>query len=236
MCGRNGSIAKWRAFIFDLDDTLYPEVSFVRSGFREVAKWCGSNLGMERGVAYEELLSLFENGAKRNTFDAWVESHDLPIALVPEMVGIYRGHSPDIEPYKGVRELLALVRRNYKTGLLSDGVLSMQERKLAALKFKDMFDVVVFSDRWGRDYWKPSQRPYLFALDALDVKPEEAVYVGDNPGKDFLACRQLGMSSVWVRHPASMYAELNPESADHAADYVIQSITDVMSVGLERKD
>lgn len=232
MCGRNGSIAKWRAFIFDLDDTLYPEVSFVRSGFREVAKWCSSNLDIETGVAYEELIGLFENGAKRNTFDAWIESHRLPISLVPEMVAIYRGHFPDIEPYKGVRELLGLVRRNYKTGLLSDGALDMQERKLAALKFKDMFDVVVFSDRWGREYWKPSQRPYLFALDALAVSPEEAVYVADNPGKDFLACEQLGMSSIWVRHPASMYAELDHESAVDVADYVIKSITDVMQVGL----
>ena len=230
MCARKGSNAKWRAVIFDLDDTLYPEISFVRSGFREVAQWCSDNLGMERGVAYKELLSLFESGAKGNTFDAWIETHDLPVDLVPEMVAIYRDHSPDIEPYEGVRECLTLIRRNYKTGLLSDGLLSMQERKLAALKFKDMFDVVVFSDRWGREYWKPSQRPYLFALDALAVSPEEAVYVADNPGKDFLACQQLGMSSIWVRHPASMYAELEPKGVDHVADHVIRSITDIMKV------
>ena len=220
----NGPISRCRFFIFDLDDTLYPELEYLRSGFRAVARWCTETLAVDGPATNEELNALFCGGYRRDTFDKWVENHGLARNTAVEMLAVYREHSPEIEPFPGTREMLAELRRRSKVGLLSDGILTIQQRKLAALGIQNMFDVVIFSDQLGRDSWKPSRRPYLLALEAAGVSPSEAVYVGDNPTKDFIACRQLGMPSVRIQQKGGVYAELVPESESHAPDFVAGSI------------
>jgi hypothetical protein len=39
-------VSGWRAIVFDLDDTLYPERDYVLRGFRAVAAWSDPNLGI----------------------------------------------------------------------------------------------------------------------------------------------------------------------------------------------
>lgn len=227
--------APWRAITFDLDDTLYPEIQFVQSGFHEVANWCRENLGIASDVVYQELSGLFDKGNRGKIFDEWTEQRGLIPGTVQGMVRVYRNHHPRIEPFPGVREMLLDLRKQFRIGLLSDGSLAIQERKLSALDLTDLFDALIFSDRWGRDYWKPSSRPYLALIKALSMKPEEVVYVGDNPAKDFFACRRLGMRSIWLRQSTGIYAEQVPESAASRPDYVVESIhslRDLLRTGL----
>lgn len=222
--------APWRAVAFDLDDTLYPEIEFVRSGFREVAAWSAWRLGFDAEKTLAELFGLFEGGVRGALFDSWIGDHGLPTSLIDEMVKTYREHYPRIQPFHGVKELLTELNSRFRLGLLSDGLLAVQERKLEALGIGGHFDAVIFSDRWGRDSWKPSSRPFLALVDALGVKPEEAVYVGDNPAKDFIACRRLGMQSIWLRQSSGIYADLGPDSDAGRPDYVIESIAGIRAL------
>ena len=65
--------------IFDLDDTLYPEMEFVRSAYRVVARRYGSQL----------LPPMLAAPTPREAFD----STGLPIE---EVLELYRSHRPDI--------------------------------------------------------------------------------------------------------------------------------------------
>jgi putative hydrolase of the HAD superfamily len=215
--------APWRAIAFDLDDTLYPEAEFVRSGFREVGNWSWKTLNRDPYTTFCELVELFENGVRGIVFNTWVARHGLSPNLIGDMVTVYREHFPTIEPFPGVREMLTDLRREFRLGLLSDGLLAIQERKLSALGIGHLFDTVVFSDRIGREFWKPSVKPFLELLRSLQVTAKETVYIGDNPVKDFVACRQLGMYSIWLQHSSGIYSRLKPES-DGSPDYVETSI------------
>ncbi len=53
-------------------------------------------------------------------------------------------------------------------------------------------DKIIVTDDYGKEYWKPSIRPFQMMLEYFNIKPEEAVYIGDNPNKDFLPCKELG--------------------------------------------
>jgi putative hydrolase of the HAD superfamily len=216
----------WRAIAFDLDDTLYPESEFVRSGFREVGLWSLKALNFDPYTTFSELIDLFEGGTRGTLFNSWVASHGLSADLIGEMVSVYRKHCPNIEPFPGVREMLTDLRKEFRLGLLSDGLLAVQERKLAALGIEHLFDAVVFSDRLGRNYWKPSVKPFLELMHNLKVRPEETVYVGDNPIKDFVACKQLGMHSIWIRQANGLYSGIKPE-IDARPDCVVDSIEGV---------
>ena len=220
-----------RAVVFDLDDTLYPERAFVLSGFRVIAAWVEKHLGISAEVAFVELCQLFEAGIRGNTFDHWLESHGLKAEdWGKQMVQVYREHEPHIEPYPEVPEVLRRLRLHYRLGLVSDGFAEVQKRKLIALGLASCFDVIVFSDEWGREAWKPNSKPFEIALERLRITGPEAIYVADNPTKDFLGARRMGMWTVRVRRPDGLYSHLEPLSPEHAPDAEIETLSDLEAI------
>ena len=60
------------------------------------------------------------------------------------------------------------------------------------------------SDLSGRVGWrKPDPRIFQKALEALRVRPAEAVFVGDSLPRDMVAARAVGMPHVWLAAEAS---------------------------------
>lgn len=219
----------WNAIVFDMDDTLYPEHAYVLSGFRAVAAFGETEFGIPAAAGYAVLCALFEAGVRRTTFDDWLAQHNLPASNVSQLVTVYRQHTPTITPYPDARAALAQLHGQYRLGLVSDGYLEVQQRKFAALDVAYYFDAVVFSDQWGREAWKPSHTPFIAVLQQLDSPPERAVYVGDNPAKDFIGARALGMAAIWCRRPTGVYADQTPPTADHAPNRVITSLHELES-------
>lgn len=231
-----------RAIVFDLDDTLYPERSYVISGFRAVANWIQESLGIRAEDALVELLRLFESGVRGNVFDRWLENRGFRVRdWVSQMVQIYREHWPDISPFPEVPALLARLRLSYRLGIVTDGYATVQRRKLSALGLEPFFDVVVFSDDWGKKAWKPSAYPFEVVLDRLGVSGCAAVYIADNPQKDFLGARKAGMRTVRIRVSEGLYSGLEPIGPDYAPDVELGSLGEIVhllevwgDVGLSR--
>ncbi|MGH2750453.1 MAG: HAD family hydrolase [Actinomycetota bacterium] len=217
-----------RAIVFDLDDTLYLERDYALSGFKAVATWAESHLGLPIEVSYGDLAGLFEVGVRNKTFDAWLAARGQPMDTLPALVRVFREHDPLIEPLPAAKQLLRWLRSHYSLGLVTDGYSSVQKKKLTALDLEDCFDAVVFSDVEGRKAWKPSPRPFVVALEALGVSGREAVYVADNPAKDFLGARRAGMWSIRVRTPRGVYRDLEPESPDHDSDVEIDQLENLI--------
>jgi putative hydrolase of the HAD superfamily len=226
-------VSRWRAIVFDLDDTLYPERDYVLGGFRAVAAWAEANLGIPAWQGFAELQRLFELGVRGNTFDRWLGEHSLwADGLVPQLVQVYRAHDPALMPFPEVPGVLTSLRGRYQLGLVSDGYLTVQRRKLAVLGLAHYFDAVVFSDEWGRDAWKPSRVPFEAVLKQLKVKAPHSIYVGDNPLKDFLGARQAGMYTVRVQRPGAEYTHLEPPSPQHSPHWMVASLNELEQVVL----
>lgn len=217
-----------KAILFDLDDTLYLERDYVLSGFQAVAYWAETNLDIPAEPGFAQLKLLFEAGVRGRTFNEWLlyfgQRDD---ALVGQLIDIYRQHQPTITPLVETQPVLAKLRPAYRLGLVSDGYLEVQRRKLAALQLAPLFDVVVFSDELGRDCWKPSVKPFQAALDALEVTGDEAIYIGDNPLKDFLGAKMLGMRTVQVEQAQGIYAGLKPPTSEHEPHFTVRSLADL---------
>jgi putative hydrolase of the HAD superfamily len=166
-----------RAAIFDLDDTLYLERDYVRSGYAAVAEYLTervappsplggvldlpqtppSRLGGATRIA-QWLWARFERGQAAGAFDAINDEFSLGLAKadIVELVKVYREHRPTIQPIPGIPELLSRLRAEYVLGLLADGFLPAQRLKLAALGLERFFEAIVFTEELGRDAWKPS--------------------------------------------------------------------------------
>jgi len=227
----NKTMRTLRAVVFDLDDTLYPEHSYVLSGFRAVAAWAEQHLGIPYPIGSTALQRLFESGVRGNTFNRWLEDFGVGSdEWESQLVQIYRAHRPDIAPYPEATELLPRLHGRYWLGLVSDGYLEVQRNKWASLGLNAYFDGVVFSDELGREAWKPSPRPFSEILLKLCVAGKEAVYVADNPKKDFLGAKRLGMRTIRIRDSEGLYSADEPPSPAHAPELEIANLTQLEKV------
>ena len=73
-------------------------------------------------------------------------------------------------------------------------------KDLARYGLVDYFDTLLFSADEGK--WKPNAAPFLHVLDALDVAPETAVYIGDNPAHDVGGGQGVGMRTIHIKSSA----------------------------------
>lgn len=214
------------AVVFDLDDTLYPEHAFARSGFAAAGRW----LQEQRSVAglATEAGRLFAAGRRGTVFDEALRNlGEEPAAeLVAQLVAIHRSHIPCIELYPDATWALEHCGGYGRLGLLTDGFAATQRNKVSALGIAARFQAAVFTDDYGRENWKPSPVPFERIARALDCRADACVYVGDNPAKDFVAPNRLGWRTVHLRRADGEYAGLAPAGlpADHRAQHEITSL------------
>ena len=140
-----------KAVLFDLDDTLYPEMEFVRGGFRAAARHLAGRHGLDTERLYEEMLDVLGRDGRGRVFDRVLEDHGLLSAeAVALMVYIYRTHRPSLRPDDDARATLEALRQaDVRLGLVTDGMGSVQRRKIAALEIEDLFEAVVCTDELG---------------------------------------------------------------------------------------
>jgi len=221
-----------KAVLFDLDDTLYPEIEFVKSGFSSIARYLSLRYHIDKYTLFNQMLDLLQRDGRGKVFDTLLRNLNLYTEeKVRLLVYLYRSHRPTIHLYEDALPTLEhLIHRNICLGLVTDGMASVQRNKIAALKLESLFDVIVCTDELGREYWKPSTTPYNIALDFLEVTPLETTYVGNDPSKDFLGANILGMSTIQVRRSEQQNCAPDeiPESA--AAKIAIKGLNAILPI------
>ena len=221
-----------KAVLFDLDDTLYPEMEFVKSGFRAVSQYLASRHHLHEDVLFTQMLDILQRDGRGRVFDSLLHSLGLySEEKVKLLVYLYRTHRPTIHLYEDALPTLALLKdRGMRVGILTDGMASVQRRKIAALGLEKVFDVIVCTDELGSDCQKPSTIPYRVALDLLQVAPLDAAYVGNNPAKDFSGAASIGMLTIEVkRQKEPNYTSC--ETGEHAgAESVVENLNEILAI------
>jgi len=93
------------------------------------------------------------------------------------------------------RSLLELLKERYELGIVSNfyGNLHLVCKDLG---IQDLFQCLIDSSSIGAV--KPDPRIFQAALDCMSIRPHEAVFVGDNPGRDMEGAKGLGMPHIWL--------------------------------------
>lgn len=204
--------------VFDLDDTLYEELEYVRSGFKAVA---GHLQRLGHRVASSRLGELHERG-DRNPFLTVLQELGSPLT-VNDLVKVYRNHNPDLELAAPVRRLLASWSRGGRTlGLLTDGRSDTQRRKIAALGLETVFDEIAVSEELGSE--KPAEANYRHFETRFPGRP--FAYVGDNLAKDFVTPNRLCWTTVGLIDRGNNIHPQDFESAnsDHLPQHLVRRI------------
>ena len=91
-------IDKHTVIVFDLDDTLYNELDYLKSAYQSIAKTLEPN-GWK--TLYSTMFSLYRSNI--NVFEFLVKNYKIEINT---LIDLYRNHDPEIKLFDGVKNVI----------------------------------------------------------------------------------------------------------------------------------
>ena len=191
-----------RAVIFDLDNTLTDRPSSIRryaekffSDFRSM---------MTTGVHAEDVHRVIQAGdgggyrPKEALFQeiqeniSWVDLPDQ--STIAEHW--YRMSPLCMILRPGTQcTLTTLLRRGFTLGIITNGKTHVQNATIDATHIRPFFASIVISEESG--VRKPDPAIFELMLSALNVRSDQAAYIGDNPESDIQGAHNAGLHSIW---------------------------------------
>ena len=199
-----------KAIVFDLDDTLYGEKEYVKSGYFAVSQMLPQIKNAEA-----KLWQAFEE--KKSAIDELLLSEGIYTdELKQKCLEAYRLHQPTIHLYDGVAQTLTLLRKQgFLLGIITDGRPEGQWAKIKALKLTEYVDQIIVTDELGgAEYRKPNKKAFVLLKELFDVRFSEMCYVGDNIKKDFIPCEQLDIKPIYFANKDGLYFDFSYSNRD----------------------
>lgn len=204
----NNYIEDIEAIILDLDDTLYNEEDYIRSGYKEIAQEIAQRYPKLQKVQ-EELWRYFTEG--KPAIDLFLKNHNLEQEK-EQCLQCYRSHMPRIALSEKNRELLKQWHTmGKKLGIITDGRPIGQRNKIAALHLEEWIDEIIVTDELAGNHGdvmkfrKPAKLAFQVMQMRLDIPYEKMIYIGDNQRKDFQAPEELHMKYLWFQNKKGLY-------------------------------
>jgi putative hydrolase of the HAD superfamily len=141
----------------------------------------------------------------------------LPLVLAELHRGIARKR---LRPYPEVPETLNQLRLQYHLAVVSDAQSAYAVPELRAVRLLHYFNPIIVSGDYG--FRKPDPRLFQKALDALKVRPEQALFFGNDVYHDIFGAQQVGMKAIFISSNQG-----NRSSQTITPDYTICSFAQV---------
>lgn len=210
--------------IFDLDDTLYPEITYVYSGFRAVGQLLEDTFRIPASDSVRIMTGTLEEEGRGKVFDVVLRAFGVYSKKnVKACLSAYRLHKPVIQLYEDAQKVLNNIKERRKY-IVTDGNKMVQQRKVAALQLSDRFDKIFITHRYGIKSAKPDPYCFLKICAIENVDPQFVMYIGDNPKKDFVGIKQLGFKTARVKRGMFKDVIMAPE---YEADLCVDSLLDI---------
>ena len=216
--------------VFDVDDTLYLESDYVRSGYSAVGAWIERAYGLS--AFGDRCWVAFRSGLRGTIFDHVLASYDLHGVdedVVPALVERYRRHVPSIALLPDADAALARLSSGSYVAVLSDGPLESQRAKVRALGLIGRADQIVLTEELGPGRGKPDPAGFRLIQERSGIPSERCAYIADNPMKDFRAPAELGWRTVRIRRPQALHRDLPSGPDVHGEVTTLDALEDVLA-------
>ncbi|RIW38339.1 HAD family hydrolase [Bacillus salacetis] len=220
---------RYKAILFDLDDTLLNRDHAVDELFLKVLAECYMDVNQSLKENMNEKFKDFDRRAYGDNdktkvlaplFEEFPPRKRLTESGIQEF---WNHHFPLCFTIEA--ELLDVIRtlkEKVKVAIITNGSTARQKAKVKNTKLDDIFEVIIISEEAGCR--KPDERIFKLALDRLNVQPEDTLLVGDDLQKDISGCQNVNIKGVWF-NPYRI--ENNTEIQPFAE---IQSLSELFSI------
>ncbi|MFW3345780.1 HAD family hydrolase [Aliarcobacter butzleri] len=215
--------------IFDLDDTLYDEIDFVKSGFKEVSKYFSQKYNFEYEIFYQLLFKNLEKFGRGKVFDKVLKYFNIYSKKnILKAVSIYRTHKPSINlPQNSIYILNYFNKINIPIYIVTDGNKIVQNNKIEALKLRKYIKKDFITHRYGIKYAKPSTYCFLKIAKLEKIDLGKIAYIADNPNKDFINIKKLGFRTIRIKQ--GMFKNLK-KTEEYEAEINIKSLKELKNI------
>lgn len=219
------SIMPNKVIVFDLEDTLYQEIDFLKSGYHAVAEYLTKSFGIQD--LYAEMIEAYRAGEK-DVFQKVLDHHHLTVDK-SVLIDIYRYHIPQIHLDDTVKSVLEQLKENCHLAMVTDGRPRTKRNIINVLGLSEYFDRsdVYISEEVG--HLKTS--PYSFEK-IMETYPDcQYICVGDNPAKDFLVPNRLGWMTVCLLdNGLNIHSQDLSLAVDYMPQHTIKVITELIDL------
>ncbi|WP_028559729.1 HAD family hydrolase [Paenibacillus pinihumi] len=189
-----------QAVIFDLDNTLLDRSITFRRFTNAFLATHLPHLNETEELA-NRIIDLDQDGYtdKRVLFSQLLD--ELPWEQKPELQELMEFYKSEYVKsavlMEQAVEVLGHLRSKYKTGMITNGQTLIQYGKIDQLELRSHFDTIIVSEEAGIK--KPDPKIFEMAVNRLNVKPEQCIFVGDHPVNDIEGAAAAGMRTVWIQ-------------------------------------
>ena len=211
--------------IFDLDDTLISKKKFIEEGFRIIALKLYEKYGFSVENTYQRLLTSFPMELKKCLIQILDEERiTYTNEDIQEFVTIYHTAPRKEIAYEDTSSFIQLLRKyQISIGIIVDGPIEEQKCKLKTIHAYDVFDYIEMVNEAGIE-----QQPMVFEklISQAGVLPEETMYIGDDPAKDFYIKKFIKMKTVRIIREDSLCREAE-YLEDIKEDYTVKRLGEI---------
>lgn len=222
--------------LFDLDDTLWPIVPVIAQAEKVLHDWLAAH-----APAVAERYSIDMLRARRQALmqadpryriDLWSLRHatlseafrqvDADVAKVEQAMAVFSVARNAVTPFEDVVPGLARLNTRLAVGSISNGFADLQ-----AIGIAHHFQTSIAAHSFGRA--KPDPQIFHAACAALEIRPQQAVYVGDDLTLDVQGAQNAGLRGVWMnRFERSLPEQCRPDAVCTALYELEQWLIDAM--------
>lgn len=198
---------------FDLDNTLIDRnaalMACLATFFEEY---------LPQVYFYNEQPEIEENDdwgyVDRNDFVAWLLYKYQPLGW--EEKSLWNYIKTNIGSYVApisfsLQQKLIQLQQHYRLGILTNGSISNQSRKIKQAQLDAIFSSQQIHISQQYQLEKPDPLLFERLLEQENLRPEQLLYVGDDPINDIVAPAALGIRTCWVSHHREWKHELLPD-------------------------
>jgi putative hydrolase of the HAD superfamily len=184
--------------VFDLDDTLYEEITFVYGGLKAVANHLSKKFPVQLDDALDMQISFLKTNGRGKVFNDILKHYGVYSERnLKTCLHVYRSHNPSISLSGDALNCFEYFQDHAKY-IVTDGNKHVQKSKISALGLESLVKRYFITRRFGIKNEKPSPYCFLKICNLENACPKDIIYIGDNPTKDFVNIKKLGFQTVRI--------------------------------------
>tara|TARA_B110000196_G_scaffold277016_1_gene255314 strand:+ start:572 stop:1291 length:720 start_codon:yes stop_codon:yes gene_type:complete len=226
--------------LLDLDDTIVDSRNSWKNGFKKTILSVASNQQIDKidlESIYLEYTKIVAQKHNDSTSNEWNDSlakegleeiikKYLSIEIDPTITWNYFSQSwkDTIQLFPESLEALMILSKNYKLGMVTNGLSEHQRFKIKKFQLEKYFEFVLISEELGVQ--KPDEKIFQIAIQKMNLEAEKLIHIGDNPNHDIIGANNARIFSCWLKRKNNWYQEVK----DIQPNYIISNLLELKSL------
>ena len=185
---------KGRQLLFDLDNTIYPEIEFLFKVYEEISK---NSINNQSDLIYNFLKNTFLEEGRKNLFDKLKKKFPSEPFNIEDCLTVMRNFQCNgcIDTFPWFKEFISKMKNDFIIKIITNGTLLQQQNKINSINFnwpRNLIEVIYSSST--------KQKPEVLSFYSLEgvenfISP---IYIGDSTiDKEF--CKKLNIEFFDVK-------------------------------------